>query len=1043
MGSIYLFDCTLSEGGAANNWMVGDTIISDIVGKLEKSNVKFIEIGVLSDEANRKNRCVYNGLEQISKPKCHKNEDTIFSVRMDFSSRIKIDRISARNSDSFIDMIRLNIEYDNIVNCLQYCQEIKEKGYKLCLCIGKIHLLTKEEFANNLKNLQDIGIDIVCLCDTFGVVNTTELLDYIQIFDQECNSNIALGYCGYNNLNYNFAAMQLLCSKNMQRDIFIDTSIGGLGKYAGILGTEMAAVYINNKLKDTYKVDLLFEVKELFSKMYNVNPNPNSNNMNYYLTASYECNPMYGYYYGHILNITQHEMNSTFSKINDYDKIHFSEEIAQKYLKQQRKSFWKHKLCLIVPTANRPHDINFYLETVGEQFYNCGIDLIIYDSSSDDSVEKIVTKFIKIGYENIFYKRYEGFFDGISIDEKVISAYKEYLSNYEYIWICRDGFVVNILEIYNYMYLLCQQDYDLMIFYTQFQDYENLGWRIYTEPRSLFRDNCRHMAILGTTIVSSTLIKKIIAECPIDKEKNYGLWQPIAFFQYLHDKQFKAINAVMNCYSPNAYATASSFWNKKGKALWQWANRWYNMVTMLPEVYDSYKSEVLHIEMADFHPFDMPQLFIMRANGGLTICKIRENRRYITHVSKTPLWKFYFVAALPKFLIRYKLEHPGSIISRCLKMIYRFSKKIYRMVFLKDVTPILQDITLQSHNENNETSVLPNNRLCIVIPTKGRPGNISNYLEKIGEKVIKHNVALLIYDSSDDDEIKNIIDYHNEKMGRNFVLYKKYTGKEDKKSLDEKVISAYLEVKDTYEYIWIVRDRLVVQLDNIIYDLEKLFACNSEVIAIYNNICDHHNIGNKKYTDSAEFFKEQFAQMTVLGQVIVKSKFIEEVIKQYPLDDQANYSLWQPTALFHYLAHKEGELYSYVSNVFEYQNASGPSFWLVQLLWQWAERFSIIMDLLPEKYQDYKKDVLNEMESHFNLFSIKYLLWARCMGGLNFGEIKYYKKYIVKVTNVELRKFYAIALTPKWLAKAILENPDSFISKFVKVTYLKIKLLLK
>ena len=91
------------------------------------------------------------------------------------------------------------------------------------------------------------------------------------------------------------------------------------------------------------------------------------------------------------------------------------------------------------------------------------------------------------------------------------------------------------------------------------------------------------MVTLGTMIVNSRFMMRVIEEIPID-DSNYSLWQMVAIFQYYARHRIMAASYTGNVFVYNPMGTISSFWNSNGKALWQWAERWYIVVDSLPKM---------------------------------------------------------------------------------------------------------------------------------------------------------------------------------------------------------------------------------------------------------------------------------------------------------------------------------------------------------------------------------------------------------------------------------------------------------------------------
>ncbi len=216
--------------------------------------------------------------------------------------------------------------------------------------------------------------------------------------------------------------------------------------------------------------------------------------------------------------------------------------------------------------------------------------------------------------------------------------------------------------------------------YSTYQLEKNYDESPYTDARSLFLHCCQHMTILGTVIVSSKFIRRVIDAIPVDKEKNLGMWQPVAIFDYIADKPFTAHLLIGDIFWDNAYATATSFWNKNGKALWQWGQRWYEMITALPSVYEDAKEEVLRVEFFDFHPFRRKELIIMRMSDSLSFNKVRKYEQFLKFTSTVPLAEIYAVSIVPKFICRLLVNQPNTFMSRALKGFFKLAKLLFRLL---------------------------------------------------------------------------------------------------------------------------------------------------------------------------------------------------------------------------------------------------------------------------------------------------------------------------------------------------------------------------
>lgn len=335
---------------------------------------------------------------------------------------------------------------------------------------------------------------------------------------------------------------------------------------------------------------------------------------------------------------------------------------------------WNKRLAIVLITANRPEVIDCNLSKCAQTLYNFGIDLIVYDSNENESTHEVVNKYAS-EFDNIKYTQWDGEVDGVSIDEKVISAYEKYSKDYEYIWMMRDALIITMEHIIEKLDQLISAKKDLIILDHIYRDIKRHGSKDYTDCTLLLKEQCVHMITLGTFIVKSDWIKKVIKEVPLN-EKTHGIHFPIAFFHYYANHDVNAASYVGEPWYGNPSAAKSSFWMQK--LLWLWGYQWFNMINNLPSVYDDYKKEVYKVKTVDFEPFSLPYLVKARQYGGLTFSLINQHKKYFPYVCKIPLIVFYIIACIPPALapavekIIYKLKFYRKRLKR-LSM--RFNRK--------------------------------------------------------------------------------------------------------------------------------------------------------------------------------------------------------------------------------------------------------------------------------------------------------------------------------------------------------------------------------
>ena len=342
MGNIKLLDCTLRDGGYVNNWMFGYDMICDTIKELEKSNVDIIELGFLKNEEYIKDRTVFNDIGQISSLIHSKKRGMEYAAMVEVVNPIPADMLREREEPD-IDIIRVIIwkqrrdssgEFvDALEDGFNYCKQIVEKGYQLCVQPARVDQYSDEEFINMLNMFQKLNPKAVYIVDSWGTQNPEQVMHYVKLADNILKDNIAIGLHCHNNLMQAYANSVIFSEADIDRELIVDASVYGIGRGAGNLNTELFAKHLNYKNNACYNINSLIRVYDKYiSKIRNdyywgyCIP--------YYLTALYNCNPNYGEYLGIKNNISSEDIENFISGLSEVDKIIFNREKADVYIRQ-------------------------------------------------------------------------------------------------------------------------------------------------------------------------------------------------------------------------------------------------------------------------------------------------------------------------------------------------------------------------------------------------------------------------------------------------------------------------------------------------------------------------------------------------------------------------------------------------------------------------------------------------------------------------------------------------------------------------------------
>lgn len=336
MGTIKLLDCTLRDGGYINDWRFGETVISDVINKISSSGVDILEIGFLKNEPYCRDRTVYNDVNQISKYIMPKKPGIEYAAMIEVINPLPLEKLS-EYSKSTVDIIRVIVWKERLYEGFEYCKSVIKKGYKLCIQPARVDQYSHEEFEEMIKLFNQLNPMAVYVVDSWGTQYEPALMDYLRLADRHLKPDIALGYHGHNNLMQAYSVAQTFVNSDIVRDKIIDASVYGIGRGAGNLNLELFAKYMNEIYDRDFKITPMIEVYEEYIRRIYAEC-PWGYCLSFFVTAQYRANPNYGSYYGLELKLSAKDISKILGMMSDKDKIIYTREKADWYLKEYNKN---------------------------------------------------------------------------------------------------------------------------------------------------------------------------------------------------------------------------------------------------------------------------------------------------------------------------------------------------------------------------------------------------------------------------------------------------------------------------------------------------------------------------------------------------------------------------------------------------------------------------------------------------------------------------------------------------------------------------------
>lgn len=259
MNHVKILDCTLRDGAYLVDKTFGDTAIHGIINGLADSKVDFIEIGFLQDEGYGPGKTVFKNAADAKRFVPVDKKNSLYTVLADYS-RYSIDNLDENKGDSF-DAVRACFFKKERKNVLDFCREIKRKGYKLFVQPVDILGYSDFELLDLIRDINEIEPYCVSIVDTFGSMYEDDLQRVFNLIDHNLVKTSCIGFHSHNNMQMSNALSQSFARMTLgKRTAVIDGTLSGMGRGAGNTPTELIVQYMVSKFGATYDMDAIFDL---------------------------------------------------------------------------------------------------------------------------------------------------------------------------------------------------------------------------------------------------------------------------------------------------------------------------------------------------------------------------------------------------------------------------------------------------------------------------------------------------------------------------------------------------------------------------------------------------------------------------------------------------------------------------------------------------------------------------------------------------------------------------------------------------------------
>ncbi len=327
--NIKILDCTLRDGGFVNDWNFGKYSINNIFARLLKSNIDIIEIGMLNDKREFDiNRTICPRTEDFNKIITVECKTLSEIVAMVILGECDIKNIGLC-CDTIIDGIRIVFKKSDIEKGYQYASAVKERGYKIYIQPASVTDYSASELIQMINRFSNLEPEAIYIVDTYGLIEKKELLEIFNVFKCNLPKSIAIGYHAHNNLNIAYSNTVELMSISEDCNLFVDTSVYGMGKNAGNTNTELVIDFINRNIEEKYDLSQVLEVleqeikkiKDKFEWGYS---------FKHFISGTNRCHPQYVEKLLGKNTLSINHVNKILSKIDKNLKTTFNAQLLDK-----------------------------------------------------------------------------------------------------------------------------------------------------------------------------------------------------------------------------------------------------------------------------------------------------------------------------------------------------------------------------------------------------------------------------------------------------------------------------------------------------------------------------------------------------------------------------------------------------------------------------------------------------------------------------------------------------------------------------------------
>lgn len=243
-----IMDTTIRDGSYAIDYKFTLTDVSNIVLKLVKLGVEYIEIGHgmgIDASSPEHGISLYSDSEYIEAAKKVSGASKLGMFCIPGVAKLEnLESVKERG----LDYVRIGISADELEKAKPFIDEAKRVGLTVMVNFMKSYVFSPEFTAKQADVATKCGAEYIYLVDSAGTMLPEDLKDYYDAIIS-VNADIKIGYHGHNNMGM-AVANSIACTE--MGFSFIDCSFQGLGRSAGNTSFEMFVMALQKKYGEKY-----------------------------------------------------------------------------------------------------------------------------------------------------------------------------------------------------------------------------------------------------------------------------------------------------------------------------------------------------------------------------------------------------------------------------------------------------------------------------------------------------------------------------------------------------------------------------------------------------------------------------------------------------------------------------------------------------------------------------------------------------------------------------------------------------------------------